>query len=275
MYPFFFSIKTSPKPINQRSYSFQDIRQAESKASVSHRRWDAEWSADSACLRVPRAVAEPGRAHLNDGVAELQRVHELDERREQEPVVPQQAVPLLALLLQLGRQRRVQAAEPRRKHLGSETRMQSVLPLGSSPAAGAPTRRHRRWPGLLFRWRGVPPERLSAWREPGRMLQGGGRRNGSTGSSADTSTDTTVPRAAERSGAGRRWAGVRGGRQTQDGGNTVRAPSVCRRGANSATACSVPRRGAHTQPRPTAPSTAAPGTRAAGQKASQQKHEQL
>ena len=42
MHLFFFSIKTSPKPINQRFYSFQDIQQAESKASVSHRRWPRE-----------------------------------------------------------------------------------------------------------------------------------------------------------------------------------------------------------------------------------------
>ena len=89
-----------------------------------------------------------GRSHLNDGVAELQRVHELDKWREKEPVVPQQAVPPLAFLLQLGRQGGVQATEPRRKHLGSETEVRSVLSLSSSPATVAPTRRLDREPRL-------------------------------------------------------------------------------------------------------------------------------
>ena len=55
--------------------------------------------------------------YLDDGVAELQGVHELDERGEQQPVVLQQAVPVLALLLQLRGQRRVEPAEPGCKDL--------------------------------------------------------------------------------------------------------------------------------------------------------------
>lgn len=63
------------------------------------------------------------RADLDDGVAELQRVHELDQGREQEPVVLEKAVPLLAFLFQLRRQGRVEATEPGRQHLGPETQM--------------------------------------------------------------------------------------------------------------------------------------------------------
>lgn len=59
-------------------------------------------------------------SHLNDGVAELKGVHELDQRREQDPVVLQKAVPFLVFLFQLGRQGRVQTTEPGRKHLYSE-----------------------------------------------------------------------------------------------------------------------------------------------------------
>lgn len=37
--------------------------------------------------------------YLDDRIAKLQGVHELGQRWEKEPVVPQEAVPLLAFLL--------------------------------------------------------------------------------------------------------------------------------------------------------------------------------
>ena len=59
-------------------------------------------------------------SYLNDGVAELKGVHELDQGREQEPVVLQKAVPFLIFLFQLGRQGRVETTESGCKHLCSE-----------------------------------------------------------------------------------------------------------------------------------------------------------
>ena len=65
--------------------------------------------------------------YLYDGVAELQGVHELHEGREEEPVVSEKAVPLLAFLFQLCRQGRVETTEPGGKHLCSETKLSSAL----------------------------------------------------------------------------------------------------------------------------------------------------
>lgn len=58
--------------------------------------------------------------HLNNGVAELQRVEKLDEGRHLEPVLLVEAVPLLVGNLQLGGQRGVQAAQPCGQHLRRE-----------------------------------------------------------------------------------------------------------------------------------------------------------
>ena len=58
--------------------------------------------------------------YLYDGIAELQGVHELDERRQEEPVVLQKAVPFLTLLFQLRRQGRVETTETSCKHLCSQ-----------------------------------------------------------------------------------------------------------------------------------------------------------
>lgn len=66
-----------------------------------------------------------GLQYLDDCITELQRVHELHEGRQQEPVVPQKAVPLLTLLFQLRGQGRVQATESRRKHLIRKQKEQS------------------------------------------------------------------------------------------------------------------------------------------------------
>ena len=95
----------------------------------------------------PCPVLAPGprtwMTYLDDGVAELQGVHELDERGEQQPVVLQQAVPLLALLLQLRGQRRVEPAEPGCKDLCWEIQRSTCPALlgrkvsGTSQPAGA------------------------------------------------------------------------------------------------------------------------------------------
>lgn len=55
--------------------------------------------------------------YLNDRIAELQGIHELDEGGQQEPVVLQEAVPLLAFLFQLRGQGGVQPTEASCKHL--------------------------------------------------------------------------------------------------------------------------------------------------------------
>lgn len=65
--------------------------------------------------------------YLDYGIAKLQGVHELDESREQEPVVLQKAVPFLALLFKLCRQGRVETTEPGCKDLCSEIQI-SPLP---------------------------------------------------------------------------------------------------------------------------------------------------
>lgn len=61
--------------------------------------------------------------YLDDGVTELQRVHELHKGGQQEPVVLQKAMPLLTLLFQLRGQGRVQATESSCKYLHSEKKI--------------------------------------------------------------------------------------------------------------------------------------------------------
>ena len=53
---------------------------------------------------VGGAVTDQRPPHLDDGVAELQGVEELDEGGHLDPVLPVEAVPLLAGHLQLGGQ---------------------------------------------------------------------------------------------------------------------------------------------------------------------------
>lgn len=72
----------------------------------------------SACGRTHPRVPQP--PHLNDGVAELQRVEELDQGRHLEPVLPVEAVPVLAGDIQLGGQGGVQAAEACGQNLSTE-----------------------------------------------------------------------------------------------------------------------------------------------------------
>lgn len=90
-----------------------------------------ECSQAEGCSQPPRAesfLMRPSHVrpafvtcfHLNNGVAELQRVEKLDEGRHLEPVLLVEAVPLLVGNLQLGGQRGVQAAQPCGQHLRRE-----------------------------------------------------------------------------------------------------------------------------------------------------------
>lgn len=90
------------------------------------------------------AAASP---HLNDSVAELQRVEELDQGRHLEPVLPVEAVPVLARDVQLGGQGGVQAAKPCGQHLGTEQLHKQNAKMKSSilsTRAGCCSRLHLR-----------------------------------------------------------------------------------------------------------------------------------
>lgn len=90
------------------------------------RRWIPSKAGALGRLQPTRACAA-AMQYLDDSVTELQRIHELHKRGQQEPVVLQKAMPVLTLLLQLRGQRRVQATESGCKYLHSEKQVETVL----------------------------------------------------------------------------------------------------------------------------------------------------